>query len=72
MEETLIKVIKILSDDSFRFAEDQLQNSLELIFQNHPELFKKVEKEIEKEKLKKQIDSMQQQLKDLYVKYEAL
>lgn len=72
MEETLIKVIKILIDDSFHYAEDQVQNSLELIFQNHPELFKKAEKQMEKEKLGKQINSMQQQLKDLYVKYEAL
>lgn len=72
MEETLNKVIKILIDDTFRYAEDQVQNSLELIFQNHPELFKKVEKEVEKERLGEQINSMQQQLKDLYVKYEAL
>ena len=72
MEETLNKVIKILIDDSFRYAEDQVQNSLELIFQNHPELFMKAEREMEKEKLGKQIDSMQQQLKDLCLKYEVL
>jgi len=72
MEETLIHVVKILLDDSFRYDDDKIDNALTLISANHPEIYTKAEKESEKDKLSKEILKLQTELKSLQGKYETL